>query len=400
MAAVNPWRENRLPDRFPAIVQDAMVIGLFALIAALVLQERVFATTAVGAVVVGFALQDTLGNLFAGLAIQIEKPFRVGHWVGIGGIDGQVTEVTWRATRLRTRSGHFVVVPNSSVGKEVITNYSEPTRENRMEIQVGVSYDAAPNTVKAVILDALRDDPLFSGAPPPEVVLAGFDASAIAYDVYVWTTEFAFDYRVRDRIRSRIYYALRRHGISIPYPIQVEQRGEPAPPPPAGPAVAALASVAILAPLTEAQRLDLVETGRRLLFARGEAIVREGEAGSSMFVLVAGEASVTLAGAEGELRRLGAGDFFGEMSLLTGAPRSATVSAASDCDVLEIGVDSFRRLILGEPSMVDAVASAVSLRRAELERHRTERVAGASVLPEAPHSLLARVRQFLGLSPL
>ena len=94
---INPWRVNRLPDRFPTIVQDAFVIGLFALGATMILQEKVFAATAVGAVVIGFALQDTLGNLFAGLAIQIEKPFRVGQWVRIADTDGLVSEITWRA---------------------------------------------------------------------------------------------------------------------------------------------------------------------------------------------------------------------------------------------------------------------------------------------------------------
>ena len=96
--------------------------------ATLILRDRVMATTAVGAVVIGLALQDTLGNLFAGLAIQIEKPFRVGDWVTIGGQDGIVSEITWRATKMRTKAGNFVVVPNSMLAKDTITNYCEPTR--------------------------------------------------------------------------------------------------------------------------------------------------------------------------------------------------------------------------------------------------------------------------------
>jgi small-conductance mechanosensitive channel len=112
--AINPWQENLLPDRFPTIVQDAIVIALFALVAVLFMQEKILATTAVGAVVIGFALQDTLGNLFSGLAIQIEKPFRVGQWVTIAGTDGLVSEVTWRATKIHTKAGNFVVVPNSN----------------------------------------------------------------------------------------------------------------------------------------------------------------------------------------------------------------------------------------------------------------------------------------------
>ena len=175
---------------------------LIALVATLFMEERILATTAVGAVVVGFALQDTLGNLFSGLAIQIDKPFRVGHWVTIGGIDGVVTEVTWRATKLRTKAGNFVIVPNSNVAKEIITNYSEPTRDTRIEISVGVSYDTPPNEVKAVIAAALRDDPLFSKAHELDVIMAGFDSSAVTYDVRVWTNDFSTDSAVRDRMRS------------------------------------------------------------------------------------------------------------------------------------------------------------------------------------------------------
>src|SRR5580765_4815013 len=222
VVTINPWREDRLPDRFPTIVQDAIVIALFAIVATLFMQEKVLATTAVGAVVIGFALQDTLGNLFAGLAIQIEKPFRVGHWVTIGGVDGIVSEVTWRATKIRTKAGNFVIVPNSSVGKDAITNYSEPTRETRVEVEVGASYDTPPNDVKAVIRQAVKGEPLIALEPAPEVLLVDFAASAMTYRVRVWTTDFSADERIRDRIRSRIYYAFLRQGISIPYPIQMQ----------------------------------------------------------------------------------------------------------------------------------------------------------------------------------
>src|SRR4051812_23243510 len=191
--AINPWREDRVPDQFPTIVQDAIVIGLFALGAVLFMQEKILAMTAVGAVVLGFALQDTLGNLFAGLAIQIEKPFRVGHWVTIGGIDGAVTEVTWRATKIRTKAGNFVVVPNSAVAKETITNYSEPTQETMLEVEVGASYDATPNDVKATIREALLGEPLIAQDRQPDVLMHDFAASAITYRVRVWTTDFGSD---------------------------------------------------------------------------------------------------------------------------------------------------------------------------------------------------------------
>ena len=111
LALINPLRADRVPEHFPAILQDFIVVGLLVLVATFVFNDSLLATSAVSAVVIGFALQDTLGNAFAGLAIQSEKPFRVGHWIRVGEFEGRVAEVTWRATKLRTKSGNFVVLP-------------------------------------------------------------------------------------------------------------------------------------------------------------------------------------------------------------------------------------------------------------------------------------------------
>jgi small-conductance mechanosensitive channel/CRP-like cAMP-binding protein len=397
--AINPWRADRIPDQFPNIVQDAISITLFALAATLFLQERVLATTAVGAVILGFALQDTLGNLFAGLAIQIEKPFRVGHWVTIGGQTGLVSSITWRATKIRTKAGNFVIVPNSVLARESITNYSEPTLETRVEVEVGAGYETPPNDVKATIRAALRDESLIVQSRDTEVLLVDFGNSAVIYRVRVWTTDFAADERIRDRIRSQIYYAFRRNGISIPYPIQVQiDQPAPAPSPDArGPRTATIDAVNIFAPLTAEQRIELADSARSSLYAEGELIVREGDRGSSMFIVSTGEASVRLGEVESEIAHLNHGDFFGEMSLLTGEPRTATVTAATDCELLEIGADAFRRVVLPDPAVVERITSAVSARRSELESHRALKAARPAQV-EAPHSFLARVRHFLRLS--
>ena len=163
--------------------------------------RRIVATTAVGAVVIGFALQDTLGNLFAGLAIQIEKPFRVGHWVTIGGKDGMVSEITWRATKIRTKAGNFVDrAEQRAVARhdhELLgadarhAGRSRGRRQLRHAAERGQGGDSA----------ALVGEPLIAPEPKPEVLLVDFAASAITYRIRVWTTDFAADERVRDRIR-------------------------------------------------------------------------------------------------------------------------------------------------------------------------------------------------------
>jgi small-conductance mechanosensitive channel/CRP-like cAMP-binding protein len=396
--SINPWRVDRVPDRFPNIVQDTLVIALFTVIATLIMRDRVLATTAVGAVVIGLALQDTLGNLFAGLAIQIEKPFRVGDWVTIGGQHGLVSEVTWRATKMRTKAGNFVVVPNSVLAKDTITNYCEPTRLARLHVDVGASYDTAPNAVKAVIREALHGAPYLFPDRNPEVLLLEFAGSAITYRVHFWVTDFGIEEEATDLVRTRIYYAFKRSGITIPYPIQVEMSAEEGGLVPHREPLAAdaLAPVALFSTLTGDERAQLLSAARPVVYSTGEHVVRQGQHGGSLFVVVRGEAAVTLAGTDGEVARLRGGDVFGEMSMLTGDPRTATVSAVTDCQLLELSSENFRRIVVGNPSVLDRVAAVAAVRREELARHR-EAHATVTAAGEVDQSLLRRIRDFLRL---
>jgi CRP-like cAMP-binding protein len=350
--------------------------------------------------VIGFALQDTLGNLFAGLAIQIEKPFRVGNWIKLADLEGAVAEVTWRATKIRTLAGNLVVVPNSVLARDIITNYSEPTVDIRLEVEVGASYDSAPGEVKSVIVEALQGQPLLSHSRRPEVLLVDFAASAMTYRVRVWTTQFPDIEYVRDRVRTCIYYAFRRHGITIPYPIRVVQMSEEAAIAPRTRELdfaSVIDTVEIFAPLAQDKRAQLLTLSRPRLYGAGEIIVRQGEPGSSMFVLARGDAVVTLDGGDQEVARFGPGAFFGEMSLLAGEVRSATVRAAADCDLLEITLPAFRQFVLGEPGVLDQIGMAVAARKADLDRRRAANAAAQNVAEPAA-SFLERIRRFLRVS--
>ena len=393
---VNPLRADRVPDRFPSIVQDAFVIGTFLLVATFVFGDAFLATSAVGAAVVGFALQDTLGNAFAGLAIQSEKPFSIGHWVMVGEHEGRVAEVTWRATKLRTKTGNFVIVPNSEVGKAPITNFSEPAAPMRLFVDVGVSYDAAPTRVKAVIQQALTNCPLVLKAPAPDAMINNFADSSIIYRVRFWIENFELDEEAGDQVRAAIYYAFQRQGVEIPYPIAVEiGREAPAVDPAAQVAAreSLLARVDLFAALTAAQRTAVAARTTTAVFGDGETIVREGEPGESMFVVVAGHVTVRVGAAGTHVASLGPGDYFGEMSMLTGAPRTATVVAAGDVRVIEIGADVFRHLAEISPQAVEQVGVAAAARRVELEEVRT--ASRAAAVAEAPDTFLSRMRKFL-----
>lgn len=396
VALLNPLRADRVPDRFPSIVQDAFVIGTLMLVATFIFGEEFLATSAVGAVVVGFALQDTLGNAFAGLAIQSEKPFNIGHWITVGEHEGRVAEVTWRATKLRTKTGNFVIVPNSEVGKAAITNYSEPAAPMRLSVDVGVHYDAPPNRVKAVIKAAITNCPLVLKAPAADAMVHEFADSAITYRVRFWIEDFELDEEAADQVRASIYYAFKRHGLEIPYPIQVEYSRD-LPPDDSSARLAGcerlLAGIELFAPLSASERATIAAGMKVVEYADGEAIVREGATGHSMFVVESGRVTVRLEESGREVASLDAGDYFGEMTMLTGDPRTATVVASGDVTVLEIDADVFRHLADVNPQAVERVGVAAAARRTELDAVRA--VTRAAAVAEAPVNFLSRMRKFL-----
>lgn len=400
LVTVNPLRRDRVPDYFPTIVQDVVVFTLFAVVATLVMDEKFLTTSAVGAVVAGLALQDTLGNLVSGLAIQVEKPFHVGHWISSGGWEGEVTEITWRATKIRTRHGNQVIVPNGELAKAAIVNYSEPASPTRIEIEVGTSYDDAPNKVKRVMLEVLARDPLVLKQPAPVVHVISFDASSILHRARFWITHFPMDEEITDRVRTAIYYAFKRENVSIPFPIQVEYSGGDVAPP--GPAPGTreaieelLGGTDLFGLLTPEDRKELAAEAPLRAFGAGEAIVRQGEPGHSAFVVFDGAVRVSLDPGNVELAVLDRGDYFGEMSLLTGDPRTANVTAVGDCAAVEITSDVFAEFVLRHPALVEHIGAAVADRRAGIARARA---AVANVPPpESASSLVARVKRFFHL---
>jgi len=394
--AANKWRDDRPSDRFPGIVQDVAVIAVFMAIGTVLLREQLLTTSAIGAVVVGFALQDTLGNLFAGLAIQVEKPFRVGHWIQVAGREGQVQEVTWRATKLRTKDGEFLIVPNSAMAKDPVLNFSEPTVANLVSIDVGTGYETPPNDAKRALLEAVANAPLALKTPPPNVLLKGFGASSLDYQVMFWVDDYGKEREARDEVRSNIWYTFRRSGIEIPWPIQIQyERDEQPLRTEAHVATAAerLGAVDLFATQPAEARHRLAAAARHHLFAAGEAMVRQDADGDSMFVLLDGSARVVLEPSGQEVAVIQAGGFFGEMSMLTGDRRTATVRAIDDTRALEISATDFRELAVANPELLDHISGVITERRVGLDQARAS--AASLAAPEAKQTFLARVRKYL-----
>jgi small-conductance mechanosensitive channel/CRP-like cAMP-binding protein len=400
--AFNPWFSDRVRDRAPAIVQDALVIGLSFAAVLLSLSgntTKTLAGSAIAAAVLGFALQETLGNAFAGLAIQTEKPFRVGHWVSVGEFEGRVIEVTWRATKIRTDDGNLVVLPNNVVARDPIVNFTEPTEPTRLWVDVGAAYGAPPNAVREAMLAAARRSKKYVlASPEPDVLVVDFAASAITYRVRFWLNDKQDDDEAQDEVRTAIYYEFSRRGIEIPYPTQVEYARLDQPEAPdarIGRYAQIISQIPVLASLFREGHEALARSAHEHMYGDGEVIVREGDPGASMFVIAEGEVAVTI-GAGHEVARIAAGGFFGEMSLLTGDPRSATVTARGDCRVLEIGASAFKDYITTHQGAIETIAAAAADRRRELD---SSRAAAAASTAEARATLADRMRRFFGLKP-
>lgn len=396
--SLNPWFASRTPDHAPAIVQDAIVIALFMVVGIFVYEQdaKLLATSAIAAAVLGFALQETLGNAFAGLAIQIEKPFRVGHWITVGGFEGTVQQVTWRATKIWTKNGNMVILPNSFVAREAINNYSEPDAPTRLFVEVGIGYQVPPNDARNALVAALAQVPRVLRKPKAEIMLWEFAGSAITYRVHFWIDDYSGEETAKHEVRQAIYYELHRRNIEIPWPIQIEYSREEPPadtPERRQEFQQTIAAVPVLSALPDDAHRALARAANERLFGDGEVIVAENAPGESMFVLRSGEVLVTVGEAKKEVAVIKAGGYFGEMSLLTGDPRTATVTARGDCRILEIAASDFRAFVQQQPDVIDQLAASAAARRKELDQTR----ASLTTVAEAKLSLAARMRRFFGL---
>ncbi len=396
--ALNPWRQERVGGGVPAIVQDALVAGLSFVAALFLFQNSSFLVGVTGsAIVFGLALQDTLGNAFAGLALQVERPFSVGHWVTVADHEGRVVEVTWRATKIMTKAGNLVVLPNSEIAKAAITNYSQPTAPTRLSVDVGAGYQTPPNDTCDAIMVALRRVGRVMSDPAPDVLLVDFGASSLNYRARFWADDFERVETIMSDVRTAIYYEFGRRGIEIPFPMQVQYSREEVPadsPESREQTLRMIAAVPVFGDLpVEAQRA-LAHAAQGRLFADGEVIVREGDAGETMYVVKRGRVVVTVGPDSRQVAATVAGGYFGEMSLLTGQPRTATVTAAGDCLLLEIAALDFRSYVQSHPNVIDHLAGAAAARQLELDAAR-------SLAPTVSHaerqSLAQRMREFFGL---
>ncbi|MFL6231087.1 MAG: cyclic nucleotide-binding domain-containing protein [Pyrinomonadaceae bacterium] len=390
----------------PRFLRDIFALVAYVVLSALILKVT-FPNLSLGAllsgsallgIIVGLALQDTLGNLFAGVSLQADKPFEVGDVITVGAFSGVVESVTWRAVKIRNFSNHVVLVSNSALAKEQI-EVAPRDNLNARNVFFNAVYTDSPAKVIHVVREAVRDAENVSPKLTPVVRIRNLGDFAVDYEVKYWLVDYAKQHDTDALVRQLIWYAFRRAGLSFAYPTQtlyVER-----PPRDGGRSSAPLdrvterlSAVDIFAPLTPEEIQRLAASCESRTYAQGEQIIRAGEAGDSMFVVNRGGVDVRIS-QQGKLRTVASldeGDFFGEMALFTGEPRTASVCATEETEVLEIGHRAMKTLFETNPDLVESLSHTIAERRAGLSA-----TAARQSMGDEPVSLIKSIKRFFGM---
>lgn len=323
-------------------------------------------------IVVGLALQDTLGNLFAGLALQADQPFQVGDVVAIGKLGTGVVEgVSWRGVKVRTFQNKLLLISNSVIGKEAI-EVAPRNNLNARLIQFTTVYNASPANIALRVREAVRTSENVSQKMRPIVRIRNLGTDGIEWEVKYWLEDYALYSDSDAAIRQRIWYVCNREKIDFAFPtrtIRIEKQIPTAPPEEVFDTIAEhLSKVSIFSPLSDEELARLAAASTSRIYAPGEPIVRIGQDGNSMFVIISGSVKIQIP--ENDYQKtvgmLAENDFFGEMSLLTGEPRSADVIAIVETEVLRIDKEGLRPILSANPQIVDQISEMVAERKAAL----------------------------------
>lgn len=396
-------RQREAPDLLKGLVALIGYSALIAFVYGVVLGRNlggILATSAVASLILGLALQDTLGNFFAGLSLHVESLYEIGDSIRLGDVTGRVESVTWRTTALRTNNNSLVVFPNAKIAREPIEIY-RLNDENRRILQFPVPYGAAPEKVMAVIRESLHSMSGLSTTHLPAVRVAAFGASEMVYEVLYWINDYMKAPDIDARIRERVWYVLGRHGWEIPFPVRhlLVDRPRPRQPLPIEERTAIISAIDLFSPLNSRQKSELASALEPLVFSPQESVVSRGDQSASMFIIRRGRAQVVVpepGGRRQQVATLESGDFFGEMALFTGEARTADVVALEELEVLELSKTAVESLLRENAELAGAFSNVIADRQARLTELRSE--VREEDVPLHRRSILERIQRFFGLT--
>jgi len=392
----------------PTLVRNIFTLVIFTVLFVLIFKwfyseinlGALLTTSAIFGVIIGLALQDTLGNFFSGISLQADRPFQIGDVIVVSQQKhtGVVEGITWRAIKIRTFQNHIVLVSNSNAAKEAIEVAPRDNLNARLIFFSTVYTDSPAKTIH-VVREAVRDADNVSEKITPIVRIRNLGESSIEWEIKYWLEDYAKYNDTDALVRQRTWYALRRNGLTFAFPtrtLHLERKVTARPTTAEDEIADRLSAVDVFAPLStdELRQLAMATVGH--VFAPGETLIRAGDEGSSMFVVHNGRVQVQLteSGKSRPVAVLSEGNFFGEMALFTGEPRTASVVALEETEVLEIGHAAMKHLFETNPSLVESISWTIAERRAGLAASAEQ--ATPNSLAESA-GLLTSIKRFFGL---
>jgi len=352
------------------------------------------------AAMVGVALKDTLTRFFSG--IELGKIVKVGDWVSVLDREGIVTHIGMEHVTLFSRAHDVVSLPNDLVIQSGVTNYTRPTTTHFCNVFVDAAYRTPPEDVCATLLEVAAAVSGVLPEPKATALVAAFNESAIQYRIKFPIGDFAQRDMIESTMRTYIWHAFSRKGIEIPFPQRVVHRIADTEPDAKAATIerisAYLQTVDFLATLDMKQIEVLAGGARWERYLPGERVVRQGDPGAVLYIIVAGKADVRLeqGGLSSTVTTLEAGKFFGEMSLLTGEPRSATVQAATDLSVIAVGKQALLQVLQEDRPLIERIGEVVARRQADTAVAKAQLSRDAAALSVGTHtrSLVERIQSF------
>jgi small-conductance mechanosensitive channel len=387
-------------DLFAALVYIAFAMASLRFIFRLDLAS-ILTTTTVLTAAVAFAMQTTLANIVSSFYVQNDENLRRNTWVSLPGQDitGEVVNVGFRYTTLQTLENHKVMVPNSYIMQNIVRTLGARggTEKAATHLKVGLGYDLPPGKAIEMMSRILDGEEHIVRDPAPTVVASAFLDSSIEYDLKYYLDDYSSARVTRGNVLSRIWYAVVREGYSIPFPhreVIVKSSRVPFPVD-RETVLAALRRTDILRSLGEEEFLRLSERVHDRVFGAGEVVVRQGADGESLFIVRRGVLDVHIDGVRvGNLRE---GDIFGEISLLTGEKRKATVTAAGEVHLVEISKADIEPAIHAKPDLLEKL-SAILARREEINVERMRAAGLQQAEASGKDVFLERLKAFFGFS--
>ncbi|MGA1861914.1 mechanosensitive ion channel family protein [Deferribacter thermophilus] len=319
--------------------------------------------------IIGLSMKDTIGNLISGLIIQIEKPFDVGDWIKVDNESGEVVEINWRYTKLKTLDNIYLIIPNNTISSGNLLNYNKPEKSMRILLNIGVSYDTPPAKLKQVVMKVLKNCIYVDKSKEINIYLKNYNDFSIDYDIAFWIKEYRYLRDARDEIYSSLWYEFKMANIEIPFPIRtiiqkpLEDKKDNTDADITN-TVSLISKIPLFQNLPESLLFNIVKFSHIVSFPAGTTIIKENETGESMFVVIDGELEIIKNGKK--IAEITKGDMFGEMSLLTGEKRMATVITKTDSTLLEISRPVFK-VFLHNTSLYNNIVKILEERLNELK---------------------------------